>query len=667
MGEKSGRGTSLQLLRRGLLVVLLTFVTVVVALYLIGRTGRPTESGRPPDLEEDRQGRLVLSGKGFDYGLTQGDREVFRIRASRILSDRENNYELEGVELTMKRDDGREYRLISDRANYNIDTQEATFEGAVRFFGPREVELSADGLELREEGELLVSSSPVEFRFLGRYAGNADRLRINPDRELFVLAGRVEVHTLAGEDNPMSLSCRRFTFEREAHQLRAEGQVVLSRGGDWLKARRLSVILTDDDRKVEFVQARWNVRGELQQATSDGQTSTVELEGWEVSVLFDPASEQPRTAELQGRRGQLGRLAITDQSALRRQIDAAYVVGNFEAGSLVRARAVEEVEIRELIAFEPTTVLRTACADTAVANLSPTGELSEVHLEGSVSLQDHDTQGFADAADADMAAGRMKLAGDPAWLLRGDAQLQAPRIVYHQTEGRILAEPNVRAMLAGSESISLRIGSESRRQPIRIEAQRAEWSGDPAAVWFRGKVRAWQGENFLVSEELKGEPDGSRVTAAGGVKTVWRSRTEAAGDVDGLDSSEPLEVSADEMVYERQNRRLVYTGNARAVQLERTLRCQEMVLFFADNDAVDEMNCEGGTQLIDGASGNTVVGERAVYRPAERTVQVEGTPVTMRDRRGTEIKGKVLVYDIDTATARIKSEPPAPAQPLDGR
>ena len=95
--------------------MLVVFVGVVIGLYVLGRMGRPDQSPRAGDLEQEKRGELVLSGKGFEYGLTQGDREVFRIKAERILSDKQNNYELEGVDLRIEREDGSLYYLSSDQ------------------------------------------------------------------------------------------------------------------------------------------------------------------------------------------------------------------------------------------------------------------------------------------------------------------------------------------------------------------------------------------------------------------------------------------------------------------------------------------------------------------------------------------------------------------------
>ena len=639
--------------------MLVVFLAVVVGLYVLGRMGRPEPTTSTGDLQQEERGELVLSGKGFEYGMTQGNREIFRIKAERILSDKENNYELEGVDLRMEHEDGSLYYLASDQALYNIDTQAASFTGNVHFRGPNKVELMADGLELREEGQLLVSSSPVEFLFLERFSGRADRLRVNPKRNLFVLAGHVEVDTLPGDESPMSLRCRRFSFQRDDHLLRADGDAILTRGDDELRARRVSVVLTPDEKQVDFILARWGVEADFRQDGDDGLSSTVRLGGRELSVQFEIGTEDPKTADLvAGDKGTVF-LGVTDDSGLSRLIRGRHLVGDFESGALRRAQAFENVEISEFLSFAPSTVLRTACGDEAVATMTGNGALDQIDLTGSVMLQENDVVAFGDDAHADFETGLMELTGTPSLLVRDSEQLEAPKIVYDQSTEEIVAEEGVRAVLSSGEDINLGTDSSSSEQPIRIEGTRAEWGGTPPTVAFVGQVRAWQGENFLVSDELRGEPETSRVTATGRVKTVWRPDPDQADEAGEL-PPEPLEVTADEMVFDRDENILLYRGTARAVQLQKSLRCDEIQLFLAEDGGFDMMTCEGSVVLEDGESGNTVLGDKANYRPGDDRAEVEGSPVVVRDRDGLQLQGKTLIYDFTTATAWMKSAPPQP-------
>ena len=370
-----------------------------------------------------------------------------------------------------------------------------------------------------------------------------------------------------------------------------------------------------------------------------------------------------KTAELIASERGTVTLGVSDESGFARLIRTRHLIGEFQSGVLRRAEATGAVEISEFLSFAPATVLRTACADEAVATIAGTGEMDEIHLNGSVMLHEKDVVAFGDEAHADFETGLMDLTGRPSLLLRGSDQLEAPRIVYNQVSEEILAEENVRAVLSSGDDINLATDRAAREQPIRIEGERAEWKGSPQAVTFIGKVRAWQGENFLVSQELRGEPETSRVVATGQVKTVWRPESDPDAVTGDLPPA-PLEVTADEMIFDHAENLLVYTGNARAVQLQKSLRCEEIQLYLGEDGGFDRMICSGSVLMQDFESGDSVTGDLATYRPAEEKVEVEGSPVVLKDSEGGQMRGKTLIYDFTTATAQFKSAPPEP--PLTG-
>ncbi len=164
-------------LRRTLLLAFVVFLVVVAMTYVLRRRSRSSVPKPTRTSMEEAEPHLILSGEGFDYALTEGGQELFHIRAKRILSEGEDEYVLEQVEIEIRRDDGGIYQIEGGRAEVNLTTNRATLDGGVRFHGPRGLEMTTEGLEVRRRGDLLVSSSPVEFGFLGRFTGRADHLR----------------------------------------------------------------------------------------------------------------------------------------------------------------------------------------------------------------------------------------------------------------------------------------------------------------------------------------------------------------------------------------------------------------------------------------------------------------------------------------------------------
>ena len=76
----------------------------------------------------------------------------------------------------------------------------------------------------------------------------------------------------------------------------------------------------------------------------------------------------------------------------------------------------------------------------------------------------------------------------------------------------------------------------------------------------------------------------------------------------------------------------------------------------AQGGGFDELTCEGSARLEDPETGKTVTGERVVYDPQGQRARIFGSPVVMRDADGTEIRGRLLIYDFESGTAEIQSE-----------
>jgi lipopolysaccharide transport protein LptA len=175
----------------------------------------------------------------------------------------------------------------------------------------------------------------------------------------------------------------------------------------------------------------------------------------------------------------------------------------------------------------------------------------------------------------------------------------------------------------------------------------------------------------VLAQALRGDrtAEGTDVlTATGEVKTVWipASGADGAGGSGGPEASaggapqEPVEVTAQEMVYRAGERTLVYRGKAVAVQGRRELACQELLVALDGDGRAESMTCTGQVVLDDRAAGNRATGQRAVYDLGARTVTIEGAPVRLRKADGAQVEGRRVVYDIEAGSATVRGEAPAP-------
>ncbi|MFW6012144.1 MAG: LptA/OstA family protein, partial [bacterium] len=271
-----------------------------------------------------------------------------------------------------------------------------------------------------------------------------------------------------------------------------------------------------------------------------------------------------------------------------------------------------------------------------------------------------------------------ELFGSPAVVESERGTMEAPSVLYTRGDGLVQGRGGVRARLdpeEGEAGASVLEGSplgggEGGEGALWVEAERGFFRDEPRAFLFAGSVRAWRGDDLLVANRLLGEETEGRLVASGDVRTVWRPEEEspgedggearAAGGEGGPEAEGPLEATADELVYEREERLLIYTGDVVAEQAERVLSCREMEVHLnregATGGSVGELVCTGDARLEDPANGRTLEGHRLVYDPEARlfeAVGADGGAVTLEDATGNVIEGPRMIYDIDADEVRV--------------
>jgi lipopolysaccharide export system protein LptA len=663
-------------LRRLLLGLLAALVAGLIGLYLFGRSGGESPQ-RPAAGEEGPASEATVVGEGFDYSLEQGGATRFRIRGASYQVDRDDKVHLQQMGLTLFAEGGETYQVESHQAVFDPKTDETVLDGKVRVRGPGGIEVSAPKLELLDKGQVLLSRGSVGFRYGETARGGADRLRAELTEHIYVLVGNVWARSQEGQPVPFALRADRAFLDRKRHQMRCDGDVRLGYGQHRLDAWRVLLWLSEDDREVEFVRAGQGVSGWLVAAGGEEPAAPVSFAGGSMSAVFLPGSKELEKFELAGTKKQQAVVLAPAPGGLLRRFAAGYLVGALTGGELARLEALSGLTFAEYAVasppppppaaaadLEPVALppdpqgepLRRLRADRGDATYGPGGVLQEVEVHGGVEYQDPQASARGDRGTYRIASGEGEFFGAPAVLHSADGDLTAPHVEYATSSGVLHADGGARTELTERQAGALsRTPLAHGEGPIRVESAEAFLRRSPQAFLFRGEVRAWRGENLLLSDELAGDDDEGRVTAKGHVRTLWYPEARpAAGE------RLPLEVTADGMVYLRGAATVTYSGSVRAVEGQRSLACRELEVELDEQGRAKRLLASDRVQIRDGESGRTVTGDRARYDLDGDTIEVEGETVVMKDREGGQVKGKRLVYHFDTGAAEVKGADQAP-------
>ena len=670
------RPRTIRHLRTLLLLALVFVVLAVVGLFLFGKAGKPTPP-RPLDEGDTNAGdNVTLIGEDFDYTFTERERPIFRIKGESVRADRDDTLYLDGVAVTFYDETHQPYHVESKEASFNRETNEGRLLGDVLLRGSSDLELRTEVLQIRENGKLLMMPKPVELRYAKTYVVHGDRMRVDLEDEVYVLNGNARIDSVPGTEEPVAGSAGRAVYERQKRLLRIEGAAQLRRGRQRLNAERITGFLTPDETGLSFVRALWNVTGQSADLRPGSTGSTVvNFAGRDLAVMLRPEGGEVKKVELDGTSDEPAVLE-TRAAGVARKLTAPRLEGILAEGVLTRADAMGNVEMEETSrGKDGANEVRRALGRRAEATFRPDGQLAEMQLLHEVTF--HDPQGKArgNRAALNLETHRGELFGQPVGLESEKGTLQAPRLVYDTENGVVHAQGGVRALLTQESSQEL-AGSPLGKGdgPVRVDSREAFWRQEPSSFIFRGDVKAWRGENLMLSTELKGEPDTNRLTASGGVKTIWIPEDPKGAGKGGTppppppkgkeaERGAPIEVRASEMVYLEDKRSLTYTGGVRVEQQGTTLTCLRLDVLMNEEKKPQVLTCNGQAKLNDPKGGRQIEGETAVYRLDRRDVEFTGAKVLMKDREGNVVQGKRVLYLIDSGKVEVKGKSPAAAPP----
>lgn len=125
------------------------------------------------------------------------------------------------------------------------------------------------------------------------------------------------------------------------------------------------------------------------------------------------------------------------------------------------------------------------------------------------------------------------------------------------------------------------------------------------------------------------------------------------------DSKAPIEIVADSLVVRQDERLAIFSGNVDATQGERSLRADELKVFYAEERSAGGQGIrriEATGRVLVAEPGQTAQGDRGVYDPVAGRIQLDGNVVLTRG--DNVVRGGQLEMDLVTGTAVVRAARP---------
>jgi lipopolysaccharide export system protein LptA len=647
---------------------LLTFAGFPLAIVLSWRPAGARTDSAPAEVAET----LLAESEGirdrvrfeeFDYSETEGDSEIYRLRAAEAIAfadGADRTFRLKDVTfLTRDAESGRAALLEAPRAEFVPSTKAfRVFEG-VRVEGAG-IHLAGHSFRYDPPTRLLVSDGPVTAirgSLVARALGGA------VESGAGIVRFRDDVR-LGGEDDRgrrISLTADAVDLERGGG-LSARGDVVLKTDELVLRGREVERRTAGDG---DLVTARGNVEALLVRGAGGELDSPIRTSG-EHLELERNAEAEPTRLGLSGAPARID-LPPAAGTGARRAV-AEHFEARLADGRLDRVQVPAPFRLEESAppAVPGSSRLpasrRLEAGRGQLAFGSDGRTLETAVLEGGVLLSEGErTRVTAPSATLRAEDESAVFAGSGSEKARYEdesSKVAADVLTWFRREQRIEGAGGVKTSFRGREGSEVLGGGSSA--PVFSESDFLRVRPEERTILLTGNVTAWQEENVLRGQSILLDDRDRSLRAEGEVRAVLRRRR-----VDPKTKTatvETITASGSVLTHREADRLLRIEGSANVVSGTWTMKADVTDVVLGPERTVDHAESRGNVVVEDRADGRRGEGAKATWDPRADAVALEGRPATALDGKGNRMTGARLRFQRGSGRVDVETGPGIPSQ-----
>ncbi|HUR81662.1 MAG TPA: LptA/OstA family protein [Thermoanaerobaculia bacterium] len=638
---------TVRVLRIALPLLFLAFVAVIALNWNRAAGRKASKPAEPVTSDIRRDDKPIAGSTAFEDVQTIGGRVVSRISAARVVAFQSGWTTLEGVKLTLFRENGLTYELGCPQAQFNSQTKEAEAKGGVRVSSSDGVEIVT--AEIRYDGARLTNQIPVQFR-IDRWQGRAGALDLDVQGETLKLFKGVEA--MMGVVNPgelpLTIRATESVFRRQDNTTEWTENVVMDRGPERVSSDRMFGRFTQDRRQLIGLEGNGNVNIITAANTAPGEDF-----GGRKHITCDhyhtePAPDGSINAIIATANTPAVVHAVLDGPPTR-DIVARSLRINLTNKVVSEIKAEWQVVMKELGA-EP----RTIQAEHVTVSFDPNSRKARAaYLEGDFRYTDPKNTASAFRANYDIIGDKISLTTDPGYqatVIADGQTLKAkqielsPRAQTAHAFGSVIAELVSKGGGASASATSLFPGGS---KPVYVNSDDLVLRQANKVALFTGRVRAWQDNNTLLASQLQMQGNGETVTASGGVRTLlYNTGAEAR--------KTPVQSTSEQLVARKADHRMDLTGNVHIVDESRSLTSEKAAFFFDDKNKIQRIESEQNVVVTESVTKRKGTGDKAIYHVDKKMVYVMGKPATMSDPTGS-LSGQQISFDLTRNRVQVVS------------
>ena len=614
-------------------------------------------------LRESQGIRDRLRFEDFDYSESEGDAEVYRLRAAEAIAFAEGADRLFRLkDVTFQSRDaasGRVAVVAAPRAEFVPATKAFRVFDGVRIdgegVGVRSVSFNYDPVR-----KLLVSEGPVKALRDGLVA---TALEGSVETAAGVIRFRNDVR-LGGVDD----RGRRIALSAKEVDLRRGGGFS-ARGSVVLKTDELLLRGDEAERKPLDGADRLSARGSgvavLIPRQGGKLTSPIRAEGEALELRRD-ATGAPGDLLLTG---SPARLDIPPEGptgarrAVSNRFEAMLVGGKLTRVSVPGPLTLAESASPARPAAGPGPAARLLSAGSGQLSFGPDGKTIETAvLDGGVALSEGTktsvTSPRATLRAMDESAVFAGTADQPARYEDEKTRVQANVLTWFRRDERIEGAGNVKTTFRGREGSDI-LGGDSAA-PVSSESDFLRVTSSERRVLLTGNVTAWQEENVLRAQSVALDDRNRSLRAEGNVRTTFRRRRIDPKTKAGV--VETVAASGNVLTHREADRLLRIEGSTSVTSGTWVMKADVTDVVLGPNRTVDFAEARGNVVVEDRADRRRGEGAMATWRPQAEAITLEGQPAVAIDGKGNRMTGARLTFQKGSGRVDVETGPGIPSQ-----
>ena len=282
------------------------------------------------------------------------------------------------------------------------------------------------------------------------------------------------------------------------------------------------------------------------------------------------------------------------------------------------------------------------------------GELRVADFTGAVVFKEPGRTGEADRAIYEEASGLLRMRGGAPRIRDEEdgSELQAQQIDLDTESQGVTAVGGVRHEIRRQEEDSDG-GMLSGSEPAVMVCGRFEYDSEANKAWYRDNALLRSGRDEIRAPLIVIEdpaPARRRLHASGGVVSFLHPRSSE----EEAKEPTPVEARSEEMVYEEEEGRVVYTGNVDIRQGD-ILTLSPKAVVTLEGGGRDVETIVAGEPVVVHQGVRRASGRTGTYTPRTETMVLEGDDVVLEDV-DRKVRGRVLTFQVGDDRIRVDGQ-----------